>query len=496
MTGKTSTARSPAAEAAIKAHRAKDMTEALRLYRSELELNPDDALILSNYGAALSETNDFQGSLTALKRAVRVAPEMADAWCNLGNTLTHLQDYRGAVQAYQQSVKLNGNHPLAISNLAFAIDQLGDNPALARKLHKMAVRLDPENEQTRTNNALSLLREGNYLEGFREYEWRWTTYRKRLGLTVPTWQGESMPGGTLFVTTEGGYGDMIQFCRFLPQAEIVSSGNVVLTARAELLSLLRHSFPTFTIIEEKGDIEPAHGQKSGMGQSLAQVSVMSLPFALGATIDSIPMAGGYLAPPPVVIAEWKKLQAEALLKEFGAEAEERLKKSLHIGLVWAGGAHSEVREAELANRRRSTDLSTFTKLAQYVPDSVFYSLQVGDKADQALSPPAKMRMIDLTGHIQDFSDTAGLIANLDVVVAVDTSTAHLAAAMGKPVIMLSRYDQCWRWLRGKVETPWYETMRIFQQPAPFDWSEPVNCAGRALKKMRKAKSQGKVLITC
>ncbi|AQT06633.1 glycosyltransferase family 9 protein [Acetobacter persici] len=106
-----------------------------------------------------------------------------------------------------------------------------------------------------------------------------------------------------------------------------------------------------------------------------------------------------------------------------------------------------------------------------------------------------MRLIDLTGYIQDFSDTAGLIANLDVVVAVDTSTAHLAAAMGKPVIMLSRYDQCWRWLRGKVDTPWYETMRIFQQSVPFEWSEPVNCAGRALKKMRKDKSQGKVLIT-
>ncbi|WP_157763173.1 tetratricopeptide repeat protein [Acetobacter persici] len=326
------------------------MTEALRLYRSELELNPDDALILSNYGAALSETNDFQGSLTALKRAVSLAPEMADAWCNLGNTLTHLQDYRGAVQAYQQSVKLHGNHPLAISNLAFAIDQLGENPALARKLHEMAVRLDPENEQTRTNNALSLLREGNYLEGFREYEWRWTTYRKRLGLTVPTWQGESMSGGTLFVTTEGGYGDMIQFCRFLPQAEIVSAGNVVLTARAELLSLLRHSFPAFTIIEEKGDIEPAHGKKPGMGQSLAQVSVMSLPFALGITIDSIPMAGGYLTPPPMSQQNGRSSRSRLYLKNSGMKRREDSKN--HCISAWCG---PEARIARSGKQNWPTD---------------------------------------------------------------------------------------------------------------------------------------------
>lgn len=452
--------------------------EAIKIFESELAISAgsakDQAILLNNYAAALNKANRFDDAYKAAQKALGLDPRLADAWCNLGNVLTQLQRFPEAVVAYKQCLDIDGFHAIGISNMAMAVDVLGKEE-LALNLHKMAVKLDPENEQTRTNYALSLLKSGHFEEGFREYEWRWTTYLKRKGMDRPQWKGEPFEGKTLLVTTEGGYGDMLQFCRFLPQiTSSPHSGAVCTTVRAPLLRLLRHSFPDQVFTEEKeGSASPPHDLQS---------SVMSLPFALGTTIDTIPLAGGYLSVPEDIKEVWRK-RVEEDLKDPLLLQKKSKKRPLLIGLVWAGAAHSEVRTAELANRRRSTDLGTFAPLAQALPNALFYSLQIGDKADQAGYPPSGMRIIDRTTQIKDFADTAGLIANLDVVVAVDTSTAHLAAGLGKLVIMLSRYDQCWRWMKDRIDTPWYKSMTIYQQKQPFDWSYPINRACRDLKRI-------------
>ena len=144
-----------------------------------------------------------------------------------------------------------------------------------------------------------------------------------------------------------------------------------------------------------------------------------------------------------------------------------------IGLVWAGGPHPHARESALADRRRSIRLRDLAPLAEAAPDALFYSLQKGETSTDALHPPPGLRLLDHTASIDSFDDTASLASQLDLVIAVDTSTAHLAAALGRPVWMLSRYDQCWRWLTGRTDTPWYRTMRLYQQPAPFDWTGPI-----------------------
>ena len=437
------------------------LLEAEQAYQAALAKNPDDARTLSNYGGLLCSRGQFDRAHALLSRAVTLAPALADAWSNLGNALLQLQRYDEAIAAYKNCLQRNPAHALALSNIGVALDRRGTHD-LAQKFHQVAVRLTPDNEQTRTNYALSLLAQGDYLKGFEEYEWRWNTLRERRhGMDAPQWKGEDFPDRTLLIYTEGGFGDMIQFSRFIPAAA-ARGGRTLVSARRELLSLLGQSFPEHTFIPSDDPVPPHD----------LQCPVLSLPYALGTTVETIPFASGFLKTDPQKAAFWhEKLHNDA----------PEGPRPLRIGLVWAGAPHPEVQAAELADRRRSTNLSTFAPLAGVVPDALFYSLQIGEKAHQARTPPPDMRLIDHTALLRDFSDTAALISALDLVIAVDTSTAHVAAGMGKPVWMLSRYDQCWRWISGRSDSPWYDSLRIYQQARPLDWSEPMQAICADLK---------------
>lgn len=451
------------------------LNEAIAAYEARLAAHPDDARTLSNYGGLLIAFNRFDDAHTALARAVVLAPDLADAWSNLGNVFLHLQRYDDAIGAYRTCLQRNPAHALALSNLGVALDHRGAH-ALAQKFHQVAIRLTPDNAKTRTNHAISLLAQGDYLAGFREYEWRWTTHSSRsYGMTVPQWKGEDFAGRTLMIHTEGGFGDVIQFSRFIPSAA-QRGGRVITRVRRELLTLLRQSFPDQIFVSED-DAVPPHD---------LQCPVLSLPFALGTTLATIPCPGGFLHADAAKATFWR----ETLRQDVAANGLHP--PSLHVGLVWAGAPHPEIQEAELANRRRSTDLSTFAPLADAASDVLFHSLQVGEKSAQAATPPAGMHLIDHTSRLRDFSDTAALVSALDLVIAVDTSTAHLAAGLGKPVWMLSRYDQCWRWLSGRTDSPWYDSLRLYQQTEPRDWSLPIRriCADLRAQAARHRSVQG------
>ncbi|WP_323993084.1 tetratricopeptide repeat-containing glycosyltransferase family protein [Nguyenibacter sp. L1] len=437
--------------------RAGRLQEAEQAYRAVLADNPDDARTLSNYGGLLCTLGAFDAAYELLARAVALDPALTDGWSNFGNVLLQTQRYDEAIAAYRNCLQRNPVHPLALSNLGLALDHRGEHE-LAQKFHQVAVALTPENAQTRTNHALSLLAQGKYLEGFREYEWRWTTFdSRRNAMSAPLWNGEDFRGRTLLIHTEGGFGDMIQFSRFFPCAA-ERGGRTLIRARRELLTLFRHSFPDQTFVSEEDEIPPHD----------LQCPALSLPRALGTTLTTIPSAGGFLRADPDKMSFWRGLLQDDAMKDG------RRVPSLRVGLVWAGAPHREIRAAELADRRRSTDLATFAPLADAAPDAVFYSLQLGERAGQAGEPPAGMRLIDHTSLLRDFSDTAALIGTLDLVISVDTSTAHIAAGLGKPVWMLSRYDQCWRWLSGRTDSPWYDSLRLYQQTRPLDWSDPMH----------------------
>ncbi|NVN02650.1 MULTISPECIES: tetratricopeptide repeat-containing glycosyltransferase family protein [Asaia] len=445
------------------------LNDAEHAYEARLQVNPGDSKTLSNYGGLLNLLNRFDEAMVMLARVVQINPDLADGWSNLGNSFLHLSQYENAIACYRNSIQLDCAHALALSNMGVALDHRGDH-ALALQFHRLAITAAPENAYSRTNLAVSLLQSGQYLEGFREYEHRWTAQNHRsFDLKKPRWTGSSAPEQTLLISTEGGFGDVIQFSRFIDQAA-QRVGRVILRVRPELVSLLQASFPDH-VVSSEDDAIPAHD---------LECPVLSLPMALGTTLETIPHAEGYLVLDPDKQAFWKQKLADDMPQGEG--------KCLRVGLVWAGAPHPEIQAAFLADRRRSTDLSTFRALAS-IPDVVFYSLQVGEKASQASTPPAGMRLIDHTGFLHDFSDTAALVGELDLVIAVDTSTCHVAAALGKPTWLLSRYDQCWRWLSGRTESPWYESVRIFQQSAPLDWSGPVLSIKEALAVFREEHMQ-------
>jgi hypothetical protein len=195
----------------------------------------------------------------------------------------------------------------------------------------------------------------------------------------------------------------------------------------------------------------------------------SLPRAFATTLTTIPAHVPYLGADPALVTTWaERLTAQGLPAE-----------GLRVGLVWAGQARPWLPGFTAVDRRRSTTLANFAPLGE-VPCVHFVSLQKGPAARQARTPPPGLALFDPMEQVNDFADTAAIVANLDVVVAVDTAVVHLAGALGKPVFLLNRYDSCWRWLYGRSDSPWYPSLRIFRQSRPGDWAPVMAEAARAL----------------
>ncbi|KXV75298.1 hypothetical protein AD953_08070 [Acetobacter malorum] len=443
-------------EDATSLYNAGRLAEAAEAYKLELAANPHDGRLLSNFGSLLCTTGDFEEALALLTQAVTYAPTLANAWNNLGNVLVELQRYAEATTAYKQCLTLNSDHPLALSSLGVALDRQGHH-ATAEKGHRFALRLDPTNAMSHLNLAVCLLAQGKYPEGFAEFEWRWqTTMTSHHGLDGPLWNGQPFEGKTLLIHTEGGFGDMIQFSRFIPLA-VARGDNVVTLVRKELLTFMQTSFPGLHFVTAQDTIPRYH----------FQCPILSLPLALGTTLETIPFPEGYLKTIPAKENFWRTMLA-ADLKTHGLTT-----APLRVGLVWAGSPHTGLRFAEVVDGRRSMSLAALAPLVKAAPNALFYSLQVGKQSSQAQHPPAGMALIDHTAHLHDFSDTAALAKQLDLVIAVDTSTAHLAAGLSRPTWVLSRFDQCWRWLARRTDTPWYNSLRLYQQTQPCDWTVPL-----------------------
>ena len=433
-------------DAAESLQRAGCWPEAEAAYRRVLRETPGDARVLSNYGGLLNELCRFDEALDVLGRAVSIDRRCWGAWSNLGNCLVEMQRYDEAVAAFGTCLRINPGHGLALSNMGVALQRRGDLRGALRFL-ELAVRAEPANAETRCNLGQTLLAAGDLRRGFVEYEWRWRTEGMRsFSWAIPRWQGEEFSGRTLLLHEEGGFGDTLQFVRFA-EACRARGGRVVLRSRPELASLLGRMPALDGVVGAEG---------SDVGADL-QCPLLSLPMVLGTTLDTVPGASGYLTADPALVSRWRKR-----LPDDG---------TMRVGLVWAGSPRQGFRGAALADRRRSVQLATFAPLAR--AEVTFFSLQVGEASSEALAPPAGMRLVDLSGGLGSFDDTAAIVSCLDLVIAVDTSTAHLAGALGRPVWMMSRFDGCWRWMSERDDSPWYRSMRIYRQEAPGDWSAPL-----------------------
>ena len=439
------------AEALVGEHR---FEEAEQVYTILLAQQPDDIPTLVNAGRLMHELCRFDDARLLLLRALSLDPRSASTWSNLAYAMLELQCHDDAIAAYSNALKIDASHQPALSGLGVSLQRRG-LPTDALTFFDMALALDPSDAETHYCRALALLASGDLERGLAEHEWRLLRRDKSHHVEGLRWTGEALQGRTLLVHEEGGFGDILQFARYLPKLAS-AGGRILLRAPAPLLPLLSR-LGGVDAVTPTGAVTPPHD---------LVCPIMSLPLIYGTTLQTVPSPGPYLTPDRTRIADWRARLA-ADIKHFARPP------TLRVGLVWAGETSPSHRDAMLWDRKRSTRLDTLEPLADLSSGMLFYSLQIGEAAQQAAHPPPGMHIIDHTGLIEAFDDTAALISLLDLVISVDTSTAHLAGALGRPVWLLSCYERCWRWLTDRDDSPWYDSLRLYTQPAPADWTTPV-----------------------
>ena len=433
---------------------------AISAHERTVQLKPESAPLLCNLGNALQSKKQTDRAIAILRRAIQLDPRLAEAHNNLANALSDRGDAGDAIASYREALRLRPDYADAMSNLAGALIDHGklDEP---EGLLRRAIEIDPQFPDAHWNLAIFLLLGGDFERGLPEYEWRWKVRNVMRGsprIPQPPWDGRELNGRTILLHTEQGAGDAIQFIRYTSMVA-ARGGRIILRCPIELKRL-------FAQIPE---IERIIDPNEPLPDFDAHCPLLSLPLAFGTDLRSIPAPVPYLRADPSLAEAWKtKLIAKG---DTTLYIKGRVPFSRKIGLAWSGAA------IHVNDRNRSTMLGSFAPLSD-VKNAAFYSLQKGEAAKHP--PPAGLAIADFTSELNDFADTAALIENLDLVITVDTSVAHLAGAMGKPVWVILPCNPDWRWMYDRTDSPWYPTMRLFRQGGPEDWAAVIGEVVRRL----------------
>jgi tetratricopeptide (TPR) repeat protein len=439
-------------------HELKRYEEALDNCDRTIALQPDYAEAHSNRGNTLKELKRYAEALASCDRALELQPQFAAAHFNRGNALHALKRFEEALASYDCAVALRPDYVEALTNRAVAqqeLQRIGE--ALASYGRALAVR--PDFAEAHYREAMCRMLAGDFHRGWEKHEWRWETEHFRSGkrnFSQPLWLGSNdIAGRTILLHAEQGFGDTIQFARYASRVA-ERAGSVVLEVQKPLRVLVS-SLPGLARIVVKGEPLPDFD---------LHCPLLSLPLAFGTDLDTIPSSTPYLSAPESKVCAWR----------------DRLGKHQipRIGLVWAGDPGKALPNANWIDRQRSIEFEMLTPVLQ-VTGCEFYSLQKGHRAvAQLRNSPLCHRVIDWTEDFQDFSDTAALIENLDLVITVDTAVAHLTGALGKPFWLINRYNTCWRWLLDREDSPWYPTARLFRQDDTRAWDNVIEQVRAAL----------------
>jgi Tfp pilus assembly protein PilF len=453
--------------------------EALGLIGAVLQAVPRSVEVLNDYGLMLGALGRDDEALARFDEAIALRSDHINALNNRANLLARLKHYEEALAAYERLLAKKPDHlgalnecgglnmrlgrveaaldcyvrALAIAPLAELHVNKGsalramnrDQEALAS--FAAAAAMKPDCAEAHWNASLIQLRGGDFAGGWRGYEWRWRKADwadRRRSFPVPLWLGkEPINGKTILLHAEQGFGDTIQFVRYVPLVAR-HGAHVILECPAELVPLIR-GVDGLTQIVRHGAALPPYD---------LYCPLLSLPLAFETEMVTIPANVPYLRTDTARIVQW-----HGRLPENGR---------LRVGICWAGAS------AHLNDRQRSIPLERFAKLLS-VPSIDFVSLQKEVSANDA-AILHQQGVIQFGQEFGDFADTAAVIAMLDLVITVDTSVAHLAGAMGKAVGLLLSFSPDWRWMLDRTDSPWYPTMRLFRQTVPGDWTGPIERA--------------------
>ena len=425
--------------------------EALKYLDQAAQLEPKSARILNSLGFIHQSLKNYAKAAEYYMQAIGLGRGAAATYYSVGNAWYQLGELDRAAGFFKKAVELQPGDAASWNNLGKC---LSDTNHLEESIqaYNQAMSINPEFAMAGYGRAVAILATGRLLEGFREYnQWRTHGVKSRQFAQLE-WQGERIPAQTLFVHTEQGLGDAIQYSRFIPQAR-ERAGKVILECRPQLKSFFAGCNCADSVIAFGEPIPPFH----------RFTSIASLPGILGVTLPTIPNQVPYLKIP---------VTGQPLL-----ERDARLK----VGVVWAGDpAHHN-------NANRSLRLEQFAPILR-VPGVTYYSLQVPMHAHDETLFSSLTHVRDLGGQFKSFLDTATAVAELDLVVAVDTSVAHLAGALGKPVWTLIPYAPDWRWLLEREDTPWYPTMRLFRQKQAGQWPTVIARVAEELGRLAACKS--------
>jgi tetratricopeptide (TPR) repeat protein len=428
--------------------------EALAGARRAVTIAPALAFAHNTLGNILKAMGRIEEAVPAYQAAVAQAPHLAELHDNLGNALSELGHSTQAEAACRAAIKLRPDFAKAYNNLGTALrDQGRRDEALAA--FRTALDLDPAMAAAHTNIGMALLYEGDFAHGWAEFEWRWQTGKlPDKPVECPRWSGQDLRGKTLLLYAEQGLGDVLHFIRYA--SLLAQQGARVIAEVQPSLARLIGQTPGVDHVIKPGDPLPAFDYC---------LPLMSAPLRLGTTEATIPATVPYLTVRPEWSDPWRDRVAAL--------------PGLKVGIVWAGDPRPFDANANAADRRRSIPLAQWAPVLA-LPGISFVSLQMGGGRSQLAEVDTSLRPHDWTDGIGDFADTAGLAAHLDLVISVDTSVAHLAGGMGKPVWILSRYDGCWRWLKQGITSPWYPSATLFRQSRPGDWSPVMAQVAQAL----------------
>jgi tetratricopeptide (TPR) repeat protein len=417
--------------------------EALANCDKAVVLKPDHAKAYYNRGNALNDLKRHNEALASFDEAIALKPDFAEAYNNRGLTLNEIKRHEEALVSCDKAITLKPDFAGAYHNRGLALNELKRHEEALASYDK-AIALKPEFGDAYRNQSLCLLLLGRFEQGWRQYEWR-----KKCDKPIaarfypqPLWLGEEdISGKTLFVWWEQGFGDTIQFCRYAKLVE-ARGAKVIMSVQQPLHELLKQISPTIEIINT--DEVPTDFDY--------HCPLLSLPLAFGTTLETIP-------------AQQPHLKADEQLR-LAWSARLPPKTKPRIGLVWSGRTDLPKRED------RAIDLEQL--LLFLSPDADWICLQK-EIREKDLSVLQQLGSIAFFGvDLSDFSDTAALLDAMDLVITIDTSVAHLAGAMGKPVWILLPYSPDWRWLLDRDDSPWYPSARLFRQQQIGNWAGVIN----------------------